>query len=1037
MPVSSAIRRLPRGAVLCLLSLCVGMAAAECRADQADDDYDAAIAHYKKQRWKLAAAGFRGFAKSHARDRRLPFVRLYLGISLENLEQYRDARTVLRAFVRDYPKNRSRPDALYRVAECSYFLNDLKTAEKELRAFLSLNPRHEFGEFALPYLGDVQYRLNKPKDAAATFQLALKRYKTGRMADDAKFGLAKSYAALNQNGKALAQFRELAGQTGSPLAADAQMELGSLLYDSKQFAASAKAFDEFDKRFATHRSRSRARLNAGFAHAANGHHQTAVQRFDAAARDKSLRTTARYWQAVSLRSLKEYPKAVAVLKAELARNSKSPLAAEILFEWANCERLQNKYAAAGRRYLDYVQRWPKKPAADLALYHAGEMALLDNDVKQAQVLVDRFRKEYSTSRLWPYRDMLRARILKAGSDRKDQAKAAALLENVVKSAEGERAKRLARYHLTLTYRLLGDHKKALKTVRPLLKAPETKRDARYYQALLLAGRSELADKQFKNALVTLSRYLKEHKGGEQTVVALAARAQAAYHTGNARTLTADANRLIKSFADDPLAGAAVLQLAETAYRDKRWKTAVKLFGKVIALGKTSRLHAAAQSGLGWSQFEQKDFKAAAETFGRLLKDHSTDALLAPQAAYKQAECAERLKDLTDAAKKYRSAFQSFAPEKPAPAGSDKRGGRHYYTFHAGLNAARVLAKLKQIKPADAAYEELLSKFPEAERLDRRLDEWALLNYNAGRYKRADEIFRRLIKEVPGSPLVDNARYTLAESALNAGKLKEAKKVFAELHASEKSDATVKEVSLYRLIGIAVEQQDWKTAQKLAAGFRKQFTNSRHQWYAAFCEAEARFHQDDLKTAKTLFESLKTETPGSVAGKSPWFPRVWLLSAELAYRQSEYGDVDKTIAEAGKRFAKWPRAYLFDDVQGRSFQRQAKFEQAREAFGRVVSNEKGRRTQTAAKCQFLIAETHLMQDDYEAARKAYFRVDALYAFPEWQAPALYMAGQCEEKLKDFKAAAKTYADLIQRFKDSPYAAKAKPRLASVRKKSKAE
>ena len=340
-------------------------------ADQADDDYDAAIDHYKKQRWKLAVKTFRAFDKAHPKDRRVPFVRLYLGISLENLEQYRDARTVLRAFVKDYPKNRSRPDALYRVGECSYFLNDLKAAEKELQAFVTGNPKHEFGEFALPYLGDAQYRLNKPKDAVKTFQLALTRYKTGRMAGDAKFGLAKSYAALKEIDKAAAQFRELAGQAGSTLAPEAQLELGSLYYESKDYKKAAKAFDAFETQFPKHNSLSRARLNGGFAHAAAGDHTAAVARFDSAAADKTLQPTARYWQGVSYRSLKQYDKAVGVLKAEFTRDAKSAVASEILLEWANCERLQNKHAEAGKRYLDYVQRWPKKPGADLALYYYG------------------------------------------------------------------------------------------------------------------------------------------------------------------------------------------------------------------------------------------------------------------------------------------------------------------------------------------------------------------------------------------------------------------------------------------------------------------------------------------------------------------------------------------------------------------------------------------------------------------------------------------------------------------------------------------
>jgi len=1007
-----------------------------CGADQADDDYQNAVAHYKKQRWKDAAEEFLKFQRKHKTDRRIPFARLYRGIALENLEKYKEARTVLRGFVKDYPKNKSRNDALFRVAECSYFLNDLKAAETEFLTFLKADPKHEFGEFALPYLGDVQYRLKKPKQAAAHFELALKRFENGRMADDARFGLARCRMALNQPDEAIKLFRELSKKTESTLAADAQLELGSLLFSLKRFDAAGKAFDEFDTHFAKHPQRFRARMNAGFAHFRGGDYRKAVKRFASAAESDALKPEAAYWSGIAYKSLNEYDKAVAVLKAEFQRSDKSPAAADILFQWADCERLQANHAAAGSLYLDYVKRWPKNADADDALHFAGEMALLQGQTEVAQKLVDRFRKEYPQSDIWPYRDLLQAKIYAAGTDKQNYRKAAALLENVAKTSRIIRTQHLARYHLARTYRLLGEHGKALQTVGPLVKDVQTKgADSEFVHALILAGRSHLAEKQFDKAVETTTLYLKLGQDDTQTIWALSTRAAAAFETGDKKLLHSDVDRLIKEFPKNPATGQTVHHLAETAYQKKDWKSAGALFSALTRLGKESRFHAAALSGLGWSQFEQKEYAKASATFGQLLKQHPDEESLAPQAAYKQAECAEKLENQDEAAKKYLAAFQRFAPKSPAKAGSEKKGGPHYYTYHAGLNAARLLAKQKDVKAADAAYEQLLTKFPQPEHLDLRLDEWALLNYNAKNYKRADEIFRRLLKETPKSPLVDNARYTLAESDLNSGNLNAAKKVFAELYGSKKSDATVKEVSLYRLIGIATEQEDWKAAQTRAAEFQKTFPNSRHRWYAAFSEAEARFHRNDLDGAKKILQTLKAEKADSVAGKSVWFSRVWLIAAEIANRQSRYDEVAETVTDAKTRFAKWPRVYLFDEILARSLIRQAKFKEAREAFRRVVMHPEGRRTETAAKCQFLLAESYLKQnDDYAAARKEYLKVDNLYAYPQWQAPALYMAGQCEEKLKDYSAAAKTYTDLIRRFPKSTYATKAKPRLKAVKEKA---
>ena len=1005
-------------------------------ADQADDDYLVAQTHYKKQRWKDAAEAFQLYLRKHDKHRLVPFARFYLGVSLENQEEYAKARKVLRGFAKDYPKNRIRPDALFRIGECSYFLNDLKAAETELSTFLTGNAKHDFAEFALPYLGDVQYRLNKPRAAAKTFQLSLSRFEKGRMVDDSKFGLAHCHVALKQPDKAIELFREMSDKTGSSLAADAQMELGSLLFDQNRNLLAAKTFDAFGTKFAKHPEQTRSLLNAGYAYYRLKEYKTAIDRFEKAAADKSLRGDANYWRALSHKSQGEYKQAITLLKAEFENDEKHKRAPAMLYEWATCERFQGESKQARARYLDFVKRWAKHEDADDALYFAAELALLDGDAAESQKLVDRFRTDYPKSDIWPYRDLLQARIHTAGKDKAKHREAEALLRGVIAKSTNARSKLLARFHLLRTLRLLGNHKAVVKESTPLLNdVLKNKEKSEFIDALLLISRSQLEQKSYKGAISTASSYLTLKPNGDLAAAALGTRMTAAFHADDAKQLLADADRLLKEFPKTGNGGPTVHRLAEAAYGKKDWDTAAALFRRLTSLGTDSKYHGPALSGLGWAQFEAKKYAKASTTFGQLLKDHGDDRMLASQAAYKQAECDEMQNRPADAAAKYQSAFEKFAPETPAAPGDEQPKGKYYYAFQSGLKAARLLAKQKdKTKQADAVYEKLFTKFPKPKHLDRHLDEWALINYNAGDYKRSDEIFRRLIKDVPKSPLVDNARYSLAESDLNAGKVNDAKKEFVALYTSAKSDDGIKEVSLFRLIGISIESEDWKAATKWAVDFQKTFSKSRHRSYAAFSEAEARFHQNEYKAADAILAKLRSEPADSVAAKSTWYPRVWLIAAESANQQAKYADVLSLAAEAKKWFGKWKELYLLDEVVGRSYKRQAKFKEAREAFARVTAHAVGGKTRTGAKCQFLIADTFIMQDDYKSARKAFFRVDALYAFPQWQAPALYQAAQCEEKLKDFAAAVKTYQDLISRFPKSKYAASAKSRLATAKKRA---
>ena len=99
-----------------------------------------------------------------------------------------------------------------------------------------------------------------------------------------------------------------------------------------------------------------------------------------------------------------------------------------------------------------------------------------------------------------------------------------------------------------------------------------------------------------------------------------------------------------------------------------------------------------------------------------------------------------------------------------------------------------------------------------------------------------------------------------------------------------------------------------------------------------------------------------------------------------------------------------------------------------AFQRVIDNRQGEEDETAAKSRLMIAECWFLQKNFAQARKNYLKVSTLYdKLPEWAAPALFQAGQCEEALKQPRDAEKSYRDLIAGYPRSKYAEEAKKRL----------
>jgi len=341
-----------------------------------------------------------------------------------------------------------------------------------------------------------------------------------------------------------------------------------------------------------------------------------------------------------------------------------------------------------------------------------------------------------------------------------------------------------------------------------------------------------------------------------------------------------------------------------------------------------------------------------------------------------------------------------------------------------------LFQLKKLEEVNQAYETLLQKFPKVDNLDKILDEWALINYEAEQFEKSDEIFRRLIKETPDSDLADNARLSLAESDLIAAKLGDATKAFEELEASPKSDAKVQEVSLYRLIEINLELKKWDLVEKYSKALLKRFPENEYAAFAQFHQAEAALHQNQINAAQVELLKLVDNKKTSKLSQANWYPRAWVLLAETYFRQKKYDEVKKTV----DRFRSWdsknPFLYQAEEVLGRSLKNQAKFEEARKVFQQITESENSRRTETAAKCQFLLAETLMIQENFKAALLAYLQVDIQYKFPEWQAPALFQAGMCHEALNEWAQALKTYQDFLKRFPEHELVTRTKERVKTV-------
>lgn len=1021
---------------LLVLSLFALASARPASADEGLDAYNLAIGLYKQQRWEQSADQLRAFIKNYPKHAKLPLARLYLGLTLIQQKEYVEARTVLRGFVKDYPESKYRADALYRVGECSYLARDFKTAEQEFAKFVAAYPKNELAEWALPYLADAQRRSGKFDAAVKTYRQALQQFPESRFTEDSTYGLARCYESLEQTADALDLYRKIASNRTSDRAPDAQMALAAVYFDSEQFERAAENYELFVEQFPHSPLRGQAELNAGYAHYQAGDFRHAITRFEQAAGHKGQEVTAAYWKGVSQKSLGGFADAAETLQAVFRADETGPLAENALFQWADAEFRGRRFEQARSLFLDVAARWPSGELADDSLHLATEAALEQGELDEADRLVARFKREYPRSALRMYNEILEGRLWARRGGTENWKTAAGHFRHVAENSTVTRTRSLARFHLARVLQQLEDDGEVLKAVAPLVEQIAAEGESsEFVDALIIAAGSQLALDKHDEAVESASLYLKLRPSGSQAEQALAVRAISRAHLGKQSESQADLSQLAAAAPNSPVVAETTYKVAEIAYDAKQWRWSADMYERLVEAGPKTPKHASALSGLAWCRFQQKKYLEAAQYFGRLVEQHPEEKMLASEAAFKRAESLENAERLPEAAGAYQAAFETFAPDKDKPPKTgDEQKPPMEYAYLAGLNRARVLRALKEIEEADAAYERLLTRFPKPSDFDERLDEWALLNYDAGNYKRSDEIFRRLVKEAPDSDLADNAWLSLAESDLLAGRVDDAQKTFRRLEGDAKSDKQVQEVSLYHLIGIAVDGERWKEVAGLSGEFLRRFPQSSRADYAQFQTGNALMNRGEYEQAQKIWLKLSAEKAEAVDGEEPWVPQIWIMLAETHFRMKHYDEVEAAVDQLRARDPKCPLLYQADEVLGRSYKNRAKFEEARAALRRVIADPHGRRTETAAKSQFLLAETYLIQKDYKNAQTEHFKVYHLYKFPAWQSASLYQAALCDEALGRWSDAAKLYEELLQKFPESEFAANAKPRLELARKKA---
>jgi TolA-binding protein len=989
----------------CLVALTLAAAlwtAGGARADDADDRYAVAAGHYDQARWRLAVEEFEGFLAAYPQHAKAVESHFFLAEALLQLKRHAEAAQQYQQYLDRQKQGRFAREALFRRGEAEYLAGQASAAKKTLTQFVREYPRDPLGAYSFPYLGDLALGEGNWAEAARCYRQGLEQFPDGKLQDDCRLGLARALQKQGQTDEAEKLFLALSAKRASPLAGDALFHLGALQFAAGRFAEAAATLAAFDERYPTATQRGEARLAWAWSLFKLKRAAEAKAMLERLTADQGVGIDARYWLGMIHRAEEQWAAGARVLLAGVNASPQHQRAAAMRFYAGDC-LLRAGDAAGATQQFDAVLAAGDTSWADDAARGKVQAALQAKD----HVAVDRhaaeFQRRFAASPLLPDVHRVHARSL---LERKLSQPAIALLEPLVARRAAD-AGLEDRYLLTLAYQAGKRYAEGLTAVAPVVAHAQGTLQA---AAQLAQGSLLLALKRDAEALPPLEAAVAGKLVGDDRLRAKAELAIALARTGKIDRAKQVFAELAGSTADNELVVSAIEQLSEAAYAagDTTWSG--ELFAR-LAQHHTKERQWKGLAGMAWSHHKAGRLAEAADGFATLLRKNPEPALAA-ETALARGRTLEQLARPDEALAMYdRIAARYAQTDSYAPA---------------LLAAARLRAARHEFAEAAARFAQLAARRPPPDDLDAVLYEWSWALGDAGQTAESTRVLERLCQEFPQSRFWDDAVYRLAQRAWEA---KDYRQAGARLKAllDHHPEARLREHALYLSGQIAAAEERWPEVARQMERLAADHPQSPLRLAAEYWVAEALYRQQDYEAARVRLERLAGQLP---TPPEPWMGMIALRRAQVLAHRQQWDAAYAIAAKIAGEFPAFEQQYEVDYLLGRCLADRADFEGARQAYQRAIRAPQGAKTETAAKAQWMIGESYFHQKNYEAALRAYLRVEILYAFPHWQALALLEAAKCHELLGEWREAAGLYERLLARYADTLAAKDAAARLKTA-------
>jgi TolA-binding protein len=981
--------------------LVLGLLARPLQAGPADDQFLVAATHYNHGRWQSAADEFAAFVAQYPDDSRHAQVLFFLGETCVQLQQYEKAREQFLAFLQRAPDDRNALRAEFRLGEVAFFEGQYQEARERLNGFHDQHAADPLNAYVLAYLGEMALAEADGSGAEARFREAINGYQDGPLIGECRFGLARALEMQGNSAEAIRFYRFLAENRDSPLADDAQLQLGVLNFKQRAVREAISALESFS----------------------------------AAYPQSELLGDAQYWYGQCLLVEERFADAATAFATAAEKSAQSELAPAIQFSLADALRKQGKYSEAVPHCQQVLDQWSESAWADDACQVLVDIAFRDGETDRAATLGQTFLDKFPNSPLQPFvaqtlgrielkREQYAAAITRfesltsgsavtedAGSQDMTPSKTdvAGPAANEAAVAASSSLRRANAYYLALA--LLGDGQydaalTALDKVQPA--ATETE----LASGILVARASALISLQrYAEAAKPLRDYLAANPQGADAGECTARLCIALSESGDLPGALAAYATYREQFRQHTLFLPTTHYLAEQALTQNQLETARELFTLLSESSDAGEYAAKGLAGLGKTQLKSGQTEASAQTFATLV-ENIPDSPQAAEAALLRAKSLETPERTAEAITAYLAVAEKFAQSPQAPA---------------ALQSAAQLSE-KEGKQADALrlLERLQKEYPDCPQVPAALYQQAWILADSQRQSEAMAAFRKIADNFPETRYWADAVYRLAEHAAQSQDYAAAGALLERLLSAE-IEPDVRAHGRYLQARLAIDQQQWSVALPALERLLQDHPQHALRAPAEYWIAEIYYQTERYDEAVKALEQLAQTQAGK--GQT-WEAMVPLRHAQVLAQQGQWDQAFEQVNALARDYPDFRQRHEVDYLLGRCLSSQARFREAREAYQRVVDSTVAGRSETAAMAQWMVGETYFHQKDYDQAIRAYHRVESLYAYPKWQAAALLQAAKCQELQGNQQESIRLYQQLIKTYADTQYSQDAAERLKAM-------